>query len=168
MPLPIAHGIVGAAIVALVHPKANFKNWRPLLIGFLLANAADLDFGFVWFLGWRGFHRGVTHSLLFALVVAAILFVWLRKRNWRVPLAFSLAYLSHTLLDAATSGAGSGTALLLPFNRNYYALALFNIPEMIGGFTASNLLRFSLLEFLCCAPLFLIMLFVKQKLLQKH
>lgn len=43
MPLSIAHGLVGASIVGLIHPKANLKYWKPFLIGFILANSPDLD-----------------------------------------------------------------------------------------------------------------------------
>jgi inner membrane protein len=64
-------------------------------------------------------HRGPTHSLAFALVVAALL-AWLGRAAWRdVPVRNAFLFLfaclaSHALLDMATDG-GPGIALLWPF-----------------------------------------------------
>ncbi len=67
-------------------------------------------------------HRGFTHSLAFAPVGAAIVAsLWLLAPAWRdrarwlaVWGAALVAYLSHALLDAATT---YGTQLLWPFSR---------------------------------------------------
>ncbi len=66
-------------------------------------------------------HRGFTHALAFAPVGAAIVAaLWLLRPAWRVrarwlPLWWccTLGYVSHALLDAATS---YGTQLLWPFS----------------------------------------------------
>lgn len=159
MPLPIAHGIVGASIVALVHPKADFKNWKPLLYGFLLANAPDLDFAFVFLFGWTHFHRSLTHSLFFAALVGAAFFVALRRRNWRVPLAFSLAYLSHTILDLTFTSAG--VLLLAPFDNTVFSFKLIPFPQ-IAGFAAARMLFVSLVETVVFVPVLLAILLVKR------
>ena len=78
MPLPIAHGFIGATTVCLVARSSVEKNpTRTLVTGALLAISPDLDFLFEWVLGWQGIHRTVTHSLIFAAMVSLVLF-------WRV------------------------------------------------------------------------------------
>ncbi len=62
-------------------------------------------------------HRGLTHSLLFALVYALVASLTLRT-----PRAFAFIFLctvSHTLLDAMTDG-GLGVALLAPFSNERF------------------------------------------------
>jgi inner membrane protein len=70
-------------------------------------------------------HRGVTHSLSFALVVAALLFpLWSRLAPARSVSVAGLAFLalaSHGILDAATDG-GRGVGFFIPFdNERYFA-----------------------------------------------
>ena len=161
MPLPIAHGLVGASLIALIHPSANIKNWKPLLWGFLLANSPDLDFAFAFLFGWKDFHRGISHSLVFALFVGALIFVFLRGENWRIPLAYWLAFLSHTLLDFAASREGA-VRLLTPFDNGKYALGWFGFSELSRGLIISDILRFSIIEALIFVPVFFIALRAKK------
>jgi inner membrane protein len=80
------------------------------------------------------YHRGFTHSLVFAPIGAAIVAgVWILRRRWR-PQALTiwgcclLAYLSHCLLDAATS---YGTQLLWPFSNARAGWDLISIIDPI-------------------------------------
>jgi inner membrane protein len=72
-------------------------------------------------------HRGFTHSLVFAAILAsaAVLIVFRREEPGlgRFPLwmYFFLATASHGLLDAMTDG-GLGVAFLSPFNNTRYFL----------------------------------------------
>jgi len=65
-------------------------------------------------------HRGFTHSLLFALLWAAfVMIIFFRKQ---AKLAFFVllgATLSHTFLDALTTG-GLGVAFFSPFDNGRY------------------------------------------------
>lgn len=162
MALPIGHGLVGASIVALIHPKADLKNWKPLAIGFLLANSPDLDFAFQIFLGWRGWHRGFTHSILFALLVGAIFFLIMRREKWQIPLSYSLAYLSHTILDFATSDIGA-VRLFAPLDKTPYSLGLVRFFELQRGLVITDMLYISAIEVLIFVPLFLLTLFVARR-----
>lgn len=80
------------------------------------------------------YHRGFTHSLVFAPVGAAIVAaVWILRRRWRpqaltIWLCCLLAYLSHCLLDAATS---YGTQLLWPFSNARAGWDLISIVDPI-------------------------------------
>jgi membrane-bound metal-dependent hydrolase YbcI (DUF457 family) len=162
MPLPIAHGLVGASIIALVHPNADFKNWKPLLLGFILANCPDLDFGFSFLISRYDFHRGFTHSLLFAFLVAGLIFIWLRRCNWQIPLAYSAAFLSHAILDYSSAKNG-GVRLLVPFDNTPYRLGLISFSELSNGFDLHDIFYYSLIETVIFAPLFLAAIFVTQK-----
>lgn len=163
MPLPIAHGLLGASIVALVHPNASLKNWKPLFFGFTLANCPDLDFIFVFLFGWQGFHRGVSHSLFLALLIGCALFIWLRRENWRIPLAYSLAFLSHTILDFLSS-TGGAVQLLMPFDDTAYYLGLISFSELSRGFNIADMLYFSIIETFIFVPILLFALLIDRKL----
>lgn len=75
------------------------------------------------------FHRSLTHSLLFAVVVSPIL-GWLLRRLYRQQDAsfrdwtwlFFLGFTTHALLDSCTTW---GTQLLWPFSN--YGIAFYNI-----------------------------------------
>lgn len=157
----MAHGLVGASLVALIHTQADIKNWKPLLWGFLLANSPDSDFAFAFLFGWKNFHRGIFHSLFLALFVGALIFVFRRRENWRISLAYAFAFLSHTLLDFVTSSEGA-VRLLMPFDDGKYALGWFGFSELTRGFMISDILRFSIIEALIFVPMFFIVLCAKK------
>lgn len=79
-------------------------------------------------------HRGFTHSLFFAPLGAAVVAaLWLIHPAWRERMCWLklwscclLAYLSHALLDAATS---YGTQLLWPFSRERFGWDLISIID---------------------------------------
>ena len=78
-------------------------------------------------------HRGLTHSLAFAPIGAAIVAgFWLFHPLWRARRWFALwlccllAYFSHVVLDAATS---YGTQLLWPFSRHRTGWDLISIID---------------------------------------
>ncbi len=72
-------------------------------------------------------HRGLTHSIAFALLVGVVVggFVFRSLANelgrWALMLYFALVTLSHPLLDAMTNG-GLGVALFAPFSNVRYFL----------------------------------------------
>lgn len=69
-------------------------------------------------------HRGLTHSIAFALVLSAIVATAIHSRerlmSWRVLwLYLFVATLSHGILDAFTDG-GLGVAFFSPFSNHRY------------------------------------------------
>ena len=88
-------------------------------------------------------HRGLTHSLAFALAlggVAAWLVRWPAVPAWRRWAFFSAATASHGLLDAMTDG-GLGIAFLAPFSGARYFLPWRPIavsPISIHGFLSAR------------------------------
>jgi inner membrane protein len=122
----ISHAVAAAAIGSAAGPsRAPARFWAAAI---LCAVAPDLDaIGFRLGVPYGSLfgHRGITHSILFALLTAAAATAWAARRaspdlRIRVLLAVGLAALSHGLLDAATNG-GLGVAFLSPFsNRRYF------------------------------------------------
>ena len=118
------------AIVALAMGKA-FKNkelsWRELFLGAFCSVVPDFDviglyigiqYGDVWG------HRGLTHSIMFAALLAgSLVAVWYRGRRavamMGLFLYFFLCTLSHGVLDAMTNG-GLGVAFFSPFDTTRY------------------------------------------------
>src|SRR5215213_2895101 len=104
MPMPVAHGLMGATLVAALRPRRSPRRFaHALAAGALLANAADLDFFLVYAFRSRAWHRGFTHSLAFALLVGLLLLFLLGRRRAREAVAYGLAYASHAALDFATT-----------------------------------------------------------------
>ncbi|PPD47616.1 MAG: hydrolase [Methylotenera sp.] len=84
-------------------------------------------------------HRGFTHSIGFALVLALVAMCFsrqLKSRAWLVFMMVLVATLSHPLLDMLTNG-GLGVALYWPYSNkrvffNYRPIAVS--PIGIGNF----------------------------------
>jgi inner membrane protein len=159
MPLPVAHSLVGASLVAAVLPRRP-RYWLPLAAGAVLANAADFDFLLVFLFRSRAWHRGFTHSLVFALVVALGLLFALGRRRAREAAAFGLAFASHSVIDFATTKAGGGLELLWPFSVDRLGLRWWGLSELPSRLPLAEILRSLSLEFVLFAPplLFLILL----------
>ena len=132
MALPIAHGLIGASVVvALWQNKPSESIWRPMILGVLVALLPDLDFIFTWFLNLSSdWHRGFSHSIVFAY-----LFGWgasrlLGRRDFRSVLVIGTAAATHGILDALTSTKG-GVELLWPFFSERFASGLFEYPDVL-------------------------------------
>lgn len=75
-------------------------------------------------------HRGFTHSLFFAAVVAVLSIPFARRLGASPLLTFLFIFLSissHGILDAMTTG-GLGVAFLSPFSSERYFLPWRMIP----------------------------------------
>jgi inner membrane protein len=128
MPTVLSHGIVAAAIgKAFQRDRVPVRYW---VAGIACAVLPDLDaIGFRLGIPYGAAlgHRGLSHSLTFALVLGSLATVALfpnglpgmgRRDIW---FYLFIATASHGLLDAFTNG-GLGVALLAPFdNTRYFA-----------------------------------------------
>jgi len=109
-----------------VHPSKIF-NAKVLILGIVSSIIPDIDvlcfnYGIddLHILG----HRGLTHSISFALLWAAILIVIFHKNEASrkvIFLFYSLSMISHGLLDAMTTG-GAGIAFFYPLTEFRYFL----------------------------------------------
>ena len=159
MPLPVAHSLVGAGLVAAVLPRRP-RYWVWLAAGAVLANAADLDFILVFLFRSRAWHRGFSHSLAFALAVFVCFLLALGRARAREAMALGLAYASHALLDFATTVETRGVELLWPFSAERFGLRWWGLSETPSRLPVAEILKWLSLEFLLFAPplLFLILL----------
>ena len=101
----ISPQLLAAGVVAAILPDLD-------VVAFALGIPYDHALG----------HRGASHSLMFAAVLAALgalLHRALRSRPLQAAAWLSVCAMSHALLDATTSG-GLGVALLWPWNEQRY------------------------------------------------
>lgn len=128
---PLTHALAGAAIASAVAGRQAGR--ASLLLGavagllpdvdYLIRSAADPLLAIE-------HHRGFTHSLLISPIggsLAALPFIATDRGNARrLALAGTLAWLSHVLLDAATT---YGTQLFWPFSRYRVGLDIISILD---------------------------------------
>ena len=123
-----SHAVAALGIGACFYrPGAPKRVW---VIGALCSVVPDLDvIGFRFGIHYGDFwgHRGFTHSILFAALLASVVMLVAFREG--VPnlgrfdlwTYFFLATASHGMLDAMTDG-GLGVAFFSPFNNNRYFL----------------------------------------------
>ncbi|MEO8435532.1 MAG: metal-dependent hydrolase [Pyrinomonadaceae bacterium] len=164
MPLPIAHGLLGASLVAALHPLSTRRFAAPLVLGALLAAAADLDFFLVFAFDAKAWHRGFSHSLVLGLLVTLLFALSLGKKRIREAVAFGLAFSSHGILDYLTSKVGAGIELLWPFSSARFVLGWWGLSEVPSKLPAIEILKTLLLEFVIFAPLLFLALLLRKGL----
>lgn len=158
MPLPVANGLLGASLVAAVHPRPARRYFAPLLLGAFLANAADLDFLMVFALRSRAWHRGFSHSITLALVVGLIFVLSSGTRYLREAVAYGLAFASHGVLDYLTTKEGGGVELLWPFSSDRLLFGWVGLSELPSRLPAIEIVKFLALELILFTPLLLLVI----------
>ncbi|HEX8721162.1 MAG TPA: metal-dependent hydrolase [Pyrinomonadaceae bacterium] len=163
MPLPVAHSLVGASLAAAVLPRAGSRGYYAgLAAAAFLANAADLDFALAFALGSRGWHRGFTHSVAFALLVFLALLFGLGPARARKAAAYGLAYASHAALDFSTTLRGGGLELFWPFSADRLGLRRWGLSEIPSRLPPADVLKALCLELALFAPLLLAVLLLRR------
>jgi inner membrane protein len=128
MPSIFTHAAVALSVGCCFYPKVPR---RALAIGAVCSTIPDLDvigFGFgVHYSDFLG-HRGFTHSLMFAALLAGAATLFFQRRGGTSSLFVIWAYLflataSHGFLDAMTDG-GLGVAFFAPFDNTRYFFSL--------------------------------------------
>jgi membrane-bound metal-dependent hydrolase YbcI (DUF457 family) len=168
MALPIAHGLVGAGVVAAIWPMKNsVLDRRALVLGAFLGILPDLDYVLTLLMKYSSsYHRGFSHSILFACLIGSTAAFAFGRLNVRTATAFSGAVASHGILDVIVSQKG-GVELIWPFWPQRFALGLFDYPDafdlkysplkdvlVIAG--GRRLLEISAYEMVLVAPMFLL------------
>jgi inner membrane protein len=123
-----SHAVAALGIGACFYrPGAPRRVW---VTGALCSVVPDLDvIGFRFGIRYGDFwgHRGFTHSILFAALLASIVVLLAFREGvpglgrFALWVYFFAATVSHGLLDAMTDG-GLGVAFFSPFNNNRYFL----------------------------------------------
>lgn len=125
-----SHVVAGIAISTLAEARGVRR--RLAVAAALCAAAPDVDVVTLWLgVPWGPLfgHRGITHSLAFAAVLAAVvtLAAFHGRGRAAIWLALFVATASHGVLDAMTDG-GSGVALFAPLDDTRYFLPWRPIP----------------------------------------
>jgi inner membrane protein len=141
----ITHTLLGAAIGKTILGKRIGQ--KAIFYGALVSNLPDIDVLGILFLSDSQqliFHRGITHSFFFVVLIS-ILLGWLFKRwlsdstiNWlNWTLLFLITQLSHLVLDSLNC---YGLGLFEPFsnerisfNTIFVADPFYTIPLLIGA-----------------------------------
>jgi len=122
-----SHALVAFAI-GKTYSK-TFTSTKFILLGVICSILPDADvLAFKFGIPYEHLfgHRGFTHSIFFAAILAiAVNLCFYRKIKfsskawWLLFLYFFLATISHAILDAMTSG-GKGVAFFAPFENSRY------------------------------------------------
>jgi len=163
MPLPVAHGLLGASLVAALHPQPTRRFAIPLVLGAVLAGAADLDFFLVFGLGSKTWHRGFSHSVLLGLFVTLLFAFSLGRKRIKEAIAFGLAFTSHGILDYVTTREGAGIEMIWPFSSERFVLGWWGLSEVPSKLPAIEILKNLLIEFLIFAPVLFVVLWLRKR-----
>jgi inner membrane protein len=138
-----------------------------LLAGALIANAADLDFLLVAGLKSKAWHRGFTHSIVFAFLICFLFLLTLGREQFRNALGYGLAFSSHGLLDYVTSKNGGGVELLWPFSTSKFTLGWWGLSEVPSQMTTMEILEALAVEAALFSLLFLAILVLRKTLAKR-
>jgi membrane-bound metal-dependent hydrolase YbcI (DUF457 family) len=122
----ISHSLVGAGIASFF----RFANKKKIIIAsLLLAALPDSDTIVMGIIG-RGTifdHRGVFHSIFFAIIVGALTAYFFKKKNWITPeefpklaILFSAVTFSHPFPDGFSTNWMYGVSYLAPLTMTKY------------------------------------------------
>jgi inner membrane protein len=122
----ISHAVAGAAVTSCLFRPGVPKSI--ILAGAVCAALPDIDvIGFGIGVPYGSFwgHRGFTHSIVFAAMLAALVIASFYRHGigdtgpWLTFVVLFIATAGHGLLDALTDG-GYGAALLAPFRNERF------------------------------------------------
>ncbi|MCB0420494.1 MAG: metal-dependent hydrolase [Bdellovibrionales bacterium] len=181
LPTIITHGIsaliIGKALTAEVK---TYRFWFYVMLCSMIPDLDVIGFRFGIKYGDLWGHRGMTHSILFAVVVGTMIgFFYVRrarqkrgvKEQWFWSFFFSLIIASHGFFDALTDG-GLGVAFFSPFDTTRYFFSWTPVkvsPIGTQGFFSQRGVDLMVSETLFITfPLLIFLAFVRRVLRQKY
>jgi len=120
----LTHALVGTALGQAASPELRKRPafWVVAIVCSIVPDVDVIGFQFGVPYGDLWGHRGMTHSLLFAAVLAAGLALGMEREaapRWKLAALLFVITASHGVLDAMTNG-GLGVAFFSPFDRERY------------------------------------------------
>ena len=136
MPLPLGHAVIGLTINDLYsRNNSAFNRWVQAFFVVILANLPDMDVLAGLFFHGNGniFHRGPTHSLIFAVIMG-----YIASNAWRIwakipEMSFNACFLlilSHILADLFFTR--SPVSFLWPLEVNW-SMGYMGWGEVMGS-----------------------------------
>jgi inner membrane protein len=127
MPSVFTHAFAALALGKVSTGEKRFARfWALSAFCAVVPDADVISFAFGVGRGSMFGHRGLTHSLMFAMLLAlSVVRLAFRKTKgfskdwWKLLIYFFIVTASHGLLDALTDG-GSGVAFFAPFDATRY------------------------------------------------
>lgn len=133
----VTQAALGAAIGQATVGRYT-KGWRAIAVGAFIATIPDLDvflYAIYDSVEMLRIHRGLSHSIVFALVGATLLTGLFKWRKWFEAVSVArlwwfhfLCLITHMLLDYCTA---YGTQLLLPFSDARLGLDCVNVVDPV-------------------------------------
>jgi membrane-bound metal-dependent hydrolase YbcI (DUF457 family) len=123
MPLPIGHAAIGFATHSLIsNDKVKSNKWLMALFIIILSNLPDIDviFGLILQGNGSAYHRGPTHSILFALIMGYVASKSSKIWSYLSAVSFKTCFLlilSHVVADYLLTS--SPVSLCWPFEVGY-------------------------------------------------
>ncbi len=161
---------MGASMVAAIRPHGSLKgDWKFLLLGAALGVLPDLDFALSWLrVGGRTWHHDFTHSIVFAFLAGMGAAAVIKQFSFRDVTAFSLAALSHPILDFLFTES-RGVELFWPVSGDLFKLGLqppFTYDWRPRPLEAkiTDIFELCLSELVLFATILLVILVVKSKM----
>src|SRR5258706_11392495 len=126
MPSAITHGFVAIAFGKVFPRTKSFKFWLLSIVCSIVPDADVIAFKFgIPYENMFG-HRGFTHSVVFAILLALVVvligfpeILRTSKQCWIFIFYFFILTASHGILDAMTDG-GLGVGFFIPFDSSRY------------------------------------------------
>jgi len=145
LPTVFTHALVAGSLGQAGKPgwRSNWRFWYLAVLCSILPDVDIVGFKFGIRYGDLWGHRGMTHSLLFAAIVAVVMafrFAPAGRDRWKLMLLLFAITASHGVLDAMTNG-GLGVAFFSPFNTQRYFFPWTPIevsPIGAGGFFSAR------------------------------
>jgi len=170
VPLPVAHGIIGASVVAASRTNVTLgRDWKVILLGAALAICPDFDIFFIWAFNLNGdLHRSVSHSILFAAAAGLIASILFGRAQLKDVVVLASATLSHSLADILSSKMALGVRLLWPLPHRFrLGLCDYFAPLIDPRYTSvavflTRLFLVSLAELALFTPVFIAALLIGQ------
>lgn len=169
MALPVAHGLLGATVAVLFQVRSTKSNVNAILAAAVLAISPDLDYVFYRTLNWgESWHRGFTHSAVFAVAAGTVGAILVGPPKTRSVVMYSLATLSHPILDAFVTELSGGVQLLWPFSDQRFRFGVFDYTNILSGGPSwlsvfMRAVRISLVELLVFGPVLVGSLWLRKR-----
>ena len=170
----VGHALAGVSVASAIEHGGTRENRRKLFaLAALLSITPDLDV--LIYIAFRPLgmipHRGITHTIVFALFVGVFMAVVCRRflglTFLRVFLIVSTVLLSHSLLDYLM-GCGPGVPFFWPISEQGFLLPFRLVPTAYYSLSVGDLLSVAVSPVTLVGMFLEVVIFLPLVLLSQH